>query len=57
MVVSIVICAQKLGKGGAEVLEIIGRGEIIQTAAWLRLARILRRVLEASGDFLSLRSM
>ena len=38
-----------------EEMEIGSREETIQTIALLRSARILRRVLEISGDFLSLR--
>ena len=40
---------------GLEDLEIRGRVETIQTTALLRSARILRRVLEIWGDFLSLK--
>ena len=40
---------------GLEDLEIGGRVETIQTTALLRTARILRRVLETWGDFLSLK--
>ena len=40
---------------GLEDLEITGRVETIQTAALLRSARILRRVLEIWGDLLSLK--
>ena len=40
---------------GLEDLEVGGRVEIIQTTALLRTARILRRVLEAWGDLLSLK--
>ena len=40
---------------GLEDLEVVGRGETIQTTALLRTARILRRVLETWGDLLSLR--
>ena len=39
---------------GLEDLEVGGRGETIQTTALLKTARILRRVLETWGDFLSL---
>ena len=38
-----------------EYLEVGGRVEIIQMTALLRTARILRRVLETWGDFLSLK--
>ena len=38
---------------GLEELEISGRGDTIQTTAFLRIARILRRVLEIWGDMLS----
>ena len=38
---------------GLEDLDIGGRVETIQTATLLRTARILRRVLETSGDLLS----
>ena len=38
-----------------EKLEIGGQAETIQSTALLRLARILRRVLETCGDLLSLR--
>ena len=40
---------------GLEDLEVGGREETIQTTALLRTARILRRVLETWGDFLSLK--
>ena len=40
---------------GLEDLEVVGRVETIQTTALLRTARILRRVLETWGDFLSLK--
>ena len=40
---------------GLEELEIRWRLEAIQTTALLRWARILRRVLETRGNFLSLR--
>ena len=40
---------------GLEDLEVGGRLETIQTTALLRMARILRRVLETWGDLLSLR--
>ena len=40
---------------GLEDLEVGGRVETIQTTAWLRTARILRRVLETWGDMLSLK--
>ena len=40
---------------GLEELEVGGRVETIQTTALLRMARILRRVLETRRDFLSLR--
>ena len=40
---------------GLDDLEVGGRVETIQTTALLRTARILRRVLETWGDFLSLR--
>ena len=40
---------------GLEDLEIEGRVETIQTITLLRTARILRRVLETSGDMLSLK--
>ena len=40
---------------GLEDLEVGGRVETIQTTALLRMARILRRVLETWGDLLSLR--
>ena len=39
---------------GLEDLEVGGRVETIQTTALLRMARILRRVLETWGDLLSL---
>ena len=39
---------------GLEDLEVGGRVETIQTTAWLKTARILRRVLETWGDLLSL---
>ena len=39
---------------GQEDLEIVGRAETTQTTALLKTARILRRVLETWGDFLSL---
>ena len=57
MVIPFVICV--LGKvtkrlvQGSENLEIRGQGETIQTIALLRLARILRRVLETWRDLLS----
>ena len=57
--ISIVISA--LGTGaegllkGLKDLEIRGREETIQTTALLRLARIVKRVLETWGDLLSLR--
>ena len=38
---------------GLEDLQVVGRVEIIQTIALLRMARILRRVLETWGDLLS----
>ena len=38
-----------------EDLEVGGRVETIETTALLRTARILRRVLETWGDFLSLK--
>ena len=38
-----------------EDLEVDGRVETIQTIALLRMARILRRVLETWGDLLSLK--
>ena len=38
---------------GPEDLEVGGRVETIQTTALLRMARILRRVLETWGDLLS----
>ena len=38
---------------GLQVLEVGGRVETIQTTALLKTARILRRVLETWGDFLS----
>ena len=40
---------------GLEDLEVGGRVETIQTTALLRMARILRRILEAWGDLLSLK--
>ena len=40
---------------GLEDLEVGGRVETIQTTALLRTARILRRVLETWGDWLSLK--
>ena len=40
---------------GLEDLEIVGRVETIQTTALLRMARILRRILETWGDLLSLK--
>ena len=40
---------------GLEDLEVGGRVEIIQTKALIRMARILRRVLETWGDLLSLK--
>ena len=40
---------------GREDLEVGGRVETIQTTALLRMARILRRVLETWGDLLSLK--
>ena len=40
---------------GLEDLEVGGRVETIQTTALLRMARILRRVLETWGDLLSLK--
>ena len=40
---------------GLEDLEVGGRVETIQMTALLRMARILRRVLEAWGDLLSLK--
>ena len=40
---------------GLEDLEVGGWVETIQTTAWLRPARILRRVLETWGDLLSLK--
>ena len=40
---------------GLDNLEIEGQVEKIQTTALLRSARILRRVLETRGDFLSLK--
>ena len=40
---------------GLEDLEVGGRVETIQMTALLRTARILRRVLETRGDFLSLK--
>ena len=39
---------------GLEDLEVDGRAESIQTMALLKTVRILRRVLETLGDFLSL---
>ena len=39
---------------GLEDLEVGGRVETIQTTALLKMARILRRVLETWGDLLSL---
>ena len=42
---------------GLEGLEVGGRVETIQTTALLRTAKILRRVLETWGDFLSLKSL
>ena len=40
---------------GQEDLKVGERVKIIQTTAWLRTARILRRVLETWGDMLSLK--
>ena len=40
---------------GLEDLEIGGKVETIETTALLRMARILRRVLETWGDLLSLK--
>ena len=40
---------------GLEELEIGGRVETTKTTALLRMARILRRVLETLGDLLSLK--
>ena len=40
---------------GQKDLEVGGQVETIQTTALLRMARILRRVLETSGDLLSLK--
>ena len=40
---------------GLEDLEVGGRVETIQMTALLRMARILRRVLDTWGDFLSLK--
>ena len=40
---------------GLEDLEVGGRVDTIQSTALLRTARILRRVLETWGDFLSLK--
>ena len=40
---------------GLEELEVGGQVETIQTAALLRTARIMRRVLETWGDLLSLK--
>ena len=40
---------------GLEDVEVGGRVETIQTIAWLRTARILRRVRETWGDLLSLK--
>ena len=40
---------------GREALEVGGRVETIQTIALLKTARIPRRVLETSGDLLSLK--
>ena len=58
-VVPIVIGAlETIPKGlvrGMEELEIGGRAENIETIALLKSARIQRRILEASGDLLSLR--
>ena len=48
----------KVTKGllkGLEDLEVGGRVETIQTTTLLRTARILRRVLEACGELLSLK--
>ena len=42
-------------ENGLEVLEIKGREETIQTTTLLKLARILRSVLELLGDLQSLR--
>ena len=46
--------AKWLLKGQNE-LEVGGRVETIQTTALLRMARILRRILETWGDLLSLK--
>ena len=58
-IVPIVICALgAITKGllkGLEDLEVGGRVETIQTTAFLRTARILRRVQETWGDLLSLK--
>ena len=58
-VIPIIICAlctfTKGSVQGREDLEIRGRVKIIQTTALVRQARILRRVLETGGEFLSLR--
>ena len=40
---------------GLEDLEVGGRVETIQTTALLRMARIMRRVIETLGDLLSLK--
>ena len=42
---------------GLENLEVGGRVETIQTTTLLRMARILRRVLETWGDLLSLKKL
>ena len=59
MIVPIVIGAfGTISKGllkGLEGLEVGGRVETIKMIAWLRTTRILRRVQETWGDFLSLR--
>ena len=58
-IVPIVICAfGTIAKGllkGLEDLEVGRRVETIQMTALLKTARILRRVLETSGDLLSFR--
>ena len=40
---------------GLQDLEVCGRVETVQTTAWLRTARILRRVFETWGDLVSLK--
>ena len=50
---ALVMIAKSLEKKGLEELEIRGRIVTIQTTALLKLARVLRRVLEICGDLLS----